>query len=200
MSREWLLWLSSRVADAMIEALDDRWPSSIAVDRSFLTSRCIATLRDAAVPPTSRDYWAAARGGDDAKCCRQRCERIPPGSPKGVAGEGAPARAGLKWCSKFRPSDLKRNVTPDAPRCRCWPTRAVEAGRDQSGQPDRIASFVDGGVSPVRERMAPHQTESRLACWVQQSNSQPRVATLALTCCRKRERSGRWRQSGAALG
>jgi hypothetical protein len=24
--------------------------------------------------------------------------------------------------------------------------------------------------------------------------------TLALTCCRKRERSGRWRQSGAALG
>ena len=24
--------------------------------------------------------------------------------------------------------------------------------------------------------------------------------TLALTCCRKRERSGRWRQSGAVLG
>jgi hypothetical protein len=138
MSREWLLWLSSRVADAMIEALDDRWPSSIAVDRSFLLSCGIATVRYAAVPTRSPAHMAAARGEDDAKCCRQRCERVPPGSPKGVAGEGAPVRAGLKWCSKFRPSDLKRNVTPDAPRCRCWPTRAVEAGGIRTA--NRIAS------------------------------------------------------------
>jgi hypothetical protein len=117
--------------------LDDRLPSSIAVDRSFLTSCCIAILRYAAVPPTSRAYWVA-RGEDDTHRRPQRHERVPPGSPKGVAGDGALARLVLQWRSKFRPPDLKHNVTLDAPRYRCWPTRAVEAGRDQSGQPDRI--------------------------------------------------------------
>jgi hypothetical protein len=52
-------------------------------------------------------------------------------------------------------ADLKRNVTPDAPRRCCWPTRAVEAGRGQSGQPEPITSSVDGGVSPVRNRWYP---------------------------------------------
>ena len=40
--------------------LDDMLPPSIAVDRSFLTSCCLATFRYAAVPPTSRAYLAAA--------------------------------------------------------------------------------------------------------------------------------------------
>jgi hypothetical protein len=175
-------------------------PPSIAVDRSFLPSCGIAILRYVAVPPTSRAYWAAARGEDDARCRRQRHERVPPGSPKEVAGDGAPARAGLKWRSKFRSPDLKHNVTPDAPRRRCWPTRAVEAGRDQSGQPDRIASSVDGGVFPVREQVAPHQAESRLACWVQQSNSRPRVAiTPGVRRGWKRERSVSCKPAPACL-
>jgi hypothetical protein len=117
MSREWLLWLSSRVANAMIEALDDRLPSSIAVDRSFLTSCGIATLRYAAVPPTSRACLAAARGEDDAKRRRQRHERIPPGSPKGDSGDGGPARAVLKWRFKFRSPQLgPRRHFGNAPR------------------------------------------------------------------------------------
>jgi hypothetical protein len=78
------------------KVLDDRLPSSIAVDRSFLTSCCLATLGYTAVLPTSRAYWAAARGEDDAHRRPQRHERVPPGSPKGVAGDGAPARVVLK--------------------------------------------------------------------------------------------------------
>jgi hypothetical protein len=174
-------------------------PSSIAVDRSFLTSCGIATLRYAAVPPRSPAHLAAARGEDAAHRGPQRHERVSPRSPKGVAGDGAPARAGLTWRSKFRSPDLKHNVTPDAPRRCCWPTRAVEAGRDRNGQPEPIAQSVDSGVSPVRKQVAPHQTESRLVCWVQQSNSRPRVAiTPGIRRGGKRERSRRWRQSGAA--
>ena len=139
--------------------LDGMLPSSIAAERSFLTSCGIATLRYAAIPPTLRAYLAAARGEDDGHRRPQRHERVPLGSPKGVPGDGAPARVVLKWRFKFRSlrwgnakqtarlpapplrpqADRKRNVTPDAPRRRCWPTRAVEAGRDQSGQPGRIA-------------------------------------------------------------
>jgi hypothetical protein len=86
----------------MIEALDDMLPPSTAVDRSFLTSRCIATLQYAAATPTSRAHLAAARGEDDAHRRPQRHERVPPGSRKGVSGDGAPARAVLKWRFKFR--------------------------------------------------------------------------------------------------
>jgi hypothetical protein len=81
---------------------DDMLPPSTAVDRFFLTSRCLAPLRYAAVPPTSRAYWAAARGEDDAHRRPQRHERAPPGSPQGGSGDGGLARAGLKWRFQFR--------------------------------------------------------------------------------------------------
>jgi hypothetical protein len=119
------------------------------------TKRLPAWLSDARL---QMGWHPAARGKDDANRRPQRHERVPPGSPKGVAGDGALARSGLKWrlqpiprwgntkqidrlpAQPLRPqADLKHNVTPDAPRRRCWPTRAVEAGRDQSGQPGPIA-------------------------------------------------------------
>jgi hypothetical protein len=46
-------------------------------------------------------HLAAARGEDDAHRRPQRHERVPPGSPKGVAGDSAPARLVLKWRFKF---------------------------------------------------------------------------------------------------
>jgi hypothetical protein len=89
MSREWLLWLSSRVADAMIEALDDMLPPSTAVDRSFMTSRCIATLGYAAATPTSPAHMAGRDqsgqpGHIISSCEGSRSNRPPPLFHRGV--------------------------------------------------------------------------------------------------------------------
>jgi hypothetical protein len=82
------------------KVFDDRLPPNTAVDRSFLTSCCLATLRYAAVPPRSPAHLAAARGEDDAHRRPQRHERVLPGPPQGGSGDGTLARAGAKMAFK----------------------------------------------------------------------------------------------------
>ena len=175
-----------------------------------------STRRPRARPdrPASRGPPGLAwRGGDTALTAALTTTAGHRRTPQGTTGRADPTTGQ----ATARP-DHAETVSPvTGTRHRCWglgpPRRPLQRARDHRaarGAHDRrlgpcwtpglgragVEAMIQGTQGVWHGTIVP----GRLVLWATPDNNAARSSpTPALTCCRKRERSGRWRQSGAVL-